>query len=250
MEKDTKNQNQTSYIYEILGISSATVDEKNDHSNSEKPKDHHDMVEDPTGFDVLWKHFRLCMILGIIATVLPFIIWGIASINFSSWFSGSNGNDVDFIDEVAAVEEVVEDQVSQYSTYTDNSISVDESEVIEEDYAVEDEEPAEIFDTYFFEGTINDKYPIHLCLDISDFGGKYYYDKSGVSNCMFLNITNMDRIGDSYSIEMEEYNDSGDLCGKWTGILTSQGEFSGFGEFLGKTMPFSLTSCSASETDF
>ena len=237
METERKNNDSTADIYEILGISPATVQEDNDYPNKKISTCDINLPEgDVTGFDVLWKHFRLCMILGIIATALPFAVWFASILDIHSLFSYNKDNDLveDVIEQPFAVEEIIEEpDIYDYSP-EDN---------YEEVYHVAS-------NRYFFEGTINNKYPIHLFLDINDGGGKYYYDKSGVVNCMYLKITQMEYTRGLSSIEMNEYNSNGDLCGKWTGILTSDGELTGYGEFLGKTMPFNLTTCLPSDTDF
>lgn len=242
MEQDNKNSKSAADIYDILGISSETVKEENYRPQNDSPESDNHSEEKSADANLMWDHFRICMILGIIAAVLPFIIWLVSLINFSSLFKSEKVADWEDNENSYYVEEVVV-EADPYENDVEEAISESSDEY--------DAEYSEVFvEPYFFLGTINERYPIHLCLDLSDFGGKYYYDKSGASNCMLLNITNMEQIGDSLSIEMEEYNNDGEACGVWRGILSPDGQFSGYGEFLGNTMPFSLTSCNASDTDF
>lgn len=97
----------------------------------------------------------------------------------------------------------------------------------------------------YMAGAVDGKYRIHMALDLNTGSGKYYYDKYGGSNPMYLDVT-----GNPYSargyLSMDEYNGKGEYCGSWSGNLTSSG-YSGEGNFQGKYMPFKLTYCNPSQ---
>ncbi len=216
-------------IYEILGISPKTIDEPEKTEHREVPAS---TAADASGMEVLWTHYRVCMILGIIAAVIPFLILLVAYVG--DLFGGSSPASTLEYKEYAEYAEPDEGYSEEYTS------------------PVEEAAPAEFLaDEYYFQGTINDKYPIHLYLNTANEYGKYYYDRSGADNCMALgNIVIRKNGSTTYEIEMEEFNNDGEITGTWAGTLTSDGTLSGTGEFLGKSMPFSLSVCEPYETDF
>ena len=62
-------------------------------------------------------------------------------------------------------------------------------------------------------------------------------------------ITDDSEEGKGTIVFLAEYNPDGEFCGTWVGIMTDR-TFKGEGEFLGKTLPFELTQCKYSDTDF
>lgn len=246
MELKSNDRKSPEDIYQILGISSETVSTEQSMDSDRLRHDHTFDNKNSVDFNLLWKHYRLCMILGIAAVAAAVILWIVAIFDISSLFSSSRHSELYYEDSV--YENIYEDtagaaamvEESQKVDVVSGYDSDNESQYL---YGDNFDEATTEPSMMYFKGTINDRYPIHLYLDISDFGGKYYYDKSGPSNFMILNIVNMEPNDDSFVIVMEEYNADSEICGHWSGTLTSDGIFSGYGEFLGKTMPFHLEVC-------
>lgn len=102
-------------------------------------------------------------------------------------------------------------------------------------------------DVYRLEGKINDKYPVHMILDMGSLAGAYYYDKSGVDNYLTLKIHSYNPASGQMTID--EFNNKGELTGEFSGILADD-KFSGNAKFGKKTMPFDLVSCHDTNAKF
>lgn len=227
-------ENNNEDIYEILGVDPNKTSKGSYNAASEsRAMNEEDYLNGPSGSifddyskypkdpDNYWWHFRLWTYLGI-GVVALFIIAGIADAVMSSDFFTKSG-------------EMEEGAIAEYT-----------EEVVAEELVISNDSP---YEPMYFSGTINDKYEIHMYLDLDSRSGKYYYVRSGSSNCMELQIKEIMEFDDQTIITMEEYNPAGDLCGEWRGTIT-EGTFTGHGEFLGKIMPFELTQCEGYKTDF
>ncbi|MDE6460789.1 MAG: hypothetical protein K2K52_08205 [Paramuribaculum sp.] len=228
-------------IYEILGIDSTKTSEGSyDTAVDNTPKGEYLDLNAPTGSifddyskypkdpDNYWWYFRLWTFMGIGVVALLFI----AGIVGAFMSSRSHNYSYD-------IEEVI------CTDTPDDDYAVEEVAVVEEVAT----DANTLSGSWYFSGTINDKYAIHMYLDFDTKSGKYYYVRSGSDNCMTLEITDIMEMDDQYIITMTEYNPSGERCGMWSGTLID-GSLTGYGEFLGKTMPFELQQCNSYETDF
>lgn len=129
-----------------------------------------------------------------------------------------------------------------------NSEEMQEDAIIEEDEFDLDEAQDEIdemydisdFDIVYLSGTIDNKYPIHMILDLNQRDAVYFYDRYGSSNLMGLRITQLRDIGNNLLLVVLEKPVHDDTpVEMWYGNLNNEG-FTGSGEFLDKELPFEL----------
>lgn len=111
----------------------------------------------------------------------------------------------------------------------------------------EEQTKAEQEEIYRLEGTINEKYAVHMILDLKNLIGAYYYDKSGVDNFLTLKIHSYNPA--SGQLTIDEFNNKNELTGEFSGILGESG-FKGTAKFGTKTMPFDLAMCTDSSTKY
>lgn len=237
MEKET---NSTPDIYEILGID-PQKGIKDEPTVSPTPdnelKSEYDDPNAPSGsiFDNYskytdnqphyWRWFRILTIIGIVTVILPFILYFISSFDWN--FSSSRT-----VPQTSPKEFVTEE--------SDTDTSEETTDIAAPNFRNQ---------TLYFKGKINGKYPVHMLLDFPNNTGRYYYDRSGSSNCMYIDIIEVYETDGKVYIELNEMNANGEVTGVWEGYLTED-SYSGTGTYLGKEMPFDLSICELSDTDF
>ena len=96
-------------------------------------------------------------------------------------------------------------------------------------------------------GKIDNKYPVHMIIDLDNLTGAYYYEKSGVDHCLSLKIGSYNEA--SGQLTANEYNDKGQLTGEFSGTVSDKG-FVGNATFGSKTMPFDIAVCNDPEALF
>ena len=236
---DRKNE-----IYQILGISSRSEgydgsNAQNQDSGSYNRSGFFDSNK-PTGAifdnysnypkepDNYWFYFRCYTIIGILS-----MAGFICSLCFEPNFSSRSKHTREYV-----VAEPEEDRLELVSSFNDNILDSPSKQAYK--YSGE----------IYFKGKINNRYGIHMYINTNTHSGLYYYDSSGSRNCMKLNITDYSKLApNKYILKMTEFDPHGYYCGEWEGTL-SEGTYSGEGTYKGTIMPFNLTQCKKSDTNF
>lgn len=121
-----------------------------------------------------------------------------------------------------------------------NTEAVDESMVTEE-ANVESVTPViSGNDLIYLSGKIDEKYAVHMVLDLRQRLGVYYYDKYGPDNVVPIIISQLRKTSENqWTVGLVKSTDNRDSEEKWAGVLTNT-LFTGAGEYLGKDLPFEL----------
>lgn len=178
-----------------------------------------------------WRYFRILTIVGI-ATCVGLIVAGLWGDSIS--FPSSSRYSYSSLEETDDHEYAYDEPTEEVAEDTEHSAS------------------SMLTGTKYFKGRINGKYALHMELDFNDGSGRYYYDRSGVSNCLPIVIVEATPDGDgNFYLVLEEYNQDEMLTGTWRGYFDSNNNtYKGTGDFNGKEMPFEIEICSYYETDF
>lgn len=108
------------------------------------------------------------------------------------------------------------------------------------------ETPSPLSSIRYFSGEVGNqqKYKVHMKLNLSKGEGIYYYDKHGPTKLLSLSFTPNPHLPDS--VEITEYNKKGMVSGVWHGYLDSKG-YTGEGVFHDKWLSFTLRNCTKEE---
>lgn len=92
--------------------------------------------------------------------------------------------------------------------------------------------------TYYLKGLIDNKYAVTMQLSMQDnkIYGKYYYDKDGSDNELYL----YGGVSDSGDVVLLEFNNKGEQTGDFKGRFTSDSFYGTFVNYKGIEMPFEL----------
>lgn len=132
---------------------------------------------------------------------------------------------------------------SKVTTTPENEI---EEQLADEEFVEDNKESTnpmrEIYptDIVYLSGLIDDKYPVHMTLDLNQRIGVYYYDRYGPSNLIGIKVSHLNELGNGqWALILTPSTPNGDQNEKWYGTLKGD-KFSGSGVYMGKEMPFVL----------
>lgn len=183
--------------------------------------------KDPQNY---WPNFRILTFVGIF-TVLAIIVWMFSENSGGLKFSTPSFSHNDYYTEnryeevVEIVEDVVEEQPVQVSA------------------------PG-LPEKLYFMGEIDNNYGVTMYINTRTHRGEYYYNRNGNSSKnMHLTIQSIEKKNGGYQLVINEYNPSGDYCGRWDGFYNGS-SYDGDGVYLGRNMPFELEECEQYQTGF